>query len=615
MKRIVSHFKAHPAKPVMLFFFCWCIVLFFPGNTLFAQPNGMVSKVMEAGVASVDITPDIPVRMAGYASRKSRGADSILHSLSAKALALGSDGQHPSILITVDLLYITWRITQQVSDFLSQEMGIDPAQIVICASHTHGGPELFASNVLQYRGDYFSDSLLALNQLIQIAEYTEALTQKLKNVAVAALKNRRPSFVSWGQGQALFAANRRTENGPVDVALPVLKVTDTDGSVRAVFLNYACHGTTLEGNTYKIHGDWIGEAQKMIEARHAGMTALIALGCAGDANPSPRGKLEHITLHGKEIADNVDKLLTASLVPLAAPPLGKMKWIKLPFSKLPTVPELIGLSKDKTVKGYNARRTLERVLNGEVIPASVDYPVQVWSFDDKMAMVNLAGEVVVDYSIRLKDMYGAENLWVNGYSNDVPCYIASRRVIGEGGYEGESSMYWYNKLAPLAPEAEDMIVGAVNELMPAVFREKRPVVNNQELVQKGEDNTYYLSAWQAGTMGKNIKYMPEWKAFGWFDVGDQAMWKVDIIEPGLYDVYFEWSVSDKEAGKSFLLQAGNKKLKGKISPTGSWFTYKTKKAGTIRLSAGIQEIVLKSGLPAEKGPLFDLRALTLVPVK
>ncbi len=454
----------------MVFVFLPAAILLF-NKVSFSQAINTAAKTMEVGVARVDITPDGPIRLAGYAARVKTESDSVLQRLSAKALAFGSDKQHPAVVITVDLVGIPWRITKRVSDFLYEKMGIDPAQLVICASHTHGGPEVGTLiNILQYRGDHFSDSLLALDQLIHIAAYTEQLTQKLKDVAVAALNSRKPAYVAWGQGQALFAGNRRTEGGPVDHALPILKITNPDGSLKAVFVNYACHGTTLGGNVNRIHGDWIGEAQRDIEARHPGVIALIALGCAGDANPYPRGSIEDVKLHGNEIADNVDKLLNAQLQPITSPPVGNMKWIKLPFAKVPTVPELIQLTKDKTVKGYYARLALERVERGETIPSTLDYPLQVWNFDNKMVMVNLAGEVVVDYSILLKHKYGAEHLWINAYSNSVPSYIASRRVIKEGGYEGETSMYWYNNPSPFAPQVEDIIANAVDDLMTETFK-------------------------------------------------------------------------------------------------------------------------------------------------
>ena len=85
-------------------------------------------------------------------------------------------------------------------------------------------------------------------------------------------------------------------------------------------------------------------------------------------------------------------------------------------------------------------------------------------------MVFLPGEVVVDYSLRLKRELDSERLWVNGYSNDVPCYIPSERVLEEGGYEGGGAMLYYNRPNRFAPGVENRIVEAVHALMPTAFR-------------------------------------------------------------------------------------------------------------------------------------------------
>lgn len=616
MKRALTNTSRAVIKSFLFLGFLLTAIVLFAKSAV-AQVKPRVPVLVEAGFASVDITPGFPIRMAGYAARLSSEADSVLQPLSAKALVLGSDAQHPTVMITVDLVGITWNITHEVTEYLLKERGINPAQVSIYASHTHGGPEIGnLINILQYReGGLFTDSLLALDQLRHISAYTNELTRKLKEVAVAALNNRKPAYITWGQGQALFAKNRRTQGGPVDVALPILKVSNQDGSLRGVFVNYACHGTTLGGDMHKIHGDWIAEAHQFIEARHPGTTALIALGCAGDANPSPRGSVENMKQHGKEIADNVDKLLAADLQPLNAPPVGVMRWVKLPFSKIPNVEEWMALAKDQTIKGYNARLALERVQRGGVISPTLDYPMQVWNFDNKMAMVNLAGEVVVDYSTILKDEYGAEQLWINGYSNDVPCYIPSRRIVHEGGYEAETNMYWYNQPVPFAPEVEDVILGAVAEMIPSAYKSIRPKTNQPELVRQGADGSYDLDSWIAGTKGDQIKYMPEWKAFGWFNTSDQAIWDVNITKSGRYDVYLEWSVSDAAAGKSIEFGTVNNKIKNRVEKTGSWFTFRTKRIGTLRLKQGKETMVLKSGDTREKGPMFDLRRITLVPVK
>jgi hypothetical protein len=586
------------------------LLLFY--NSTFSQQNSAADGTMEVGVARIDITPEFPIRLAGYASRAKSETDIVMQRLSAKALAFGRDAQHPSILITVDLVGIPWRITKKVGEELSEKSGIDPSHLVICASHTHGGPEVGnLLNILQYRGDHFSDSLLALDQLTHVAQYTEQLTQKLEKVALAALRNRKPAFVAWGQGQALFAANRRTKGGPVDVALPIMRVTNPDGTLKAILVSYACHGTTL-GDTNVIHGDWISEAQRLIEAKHPGVIAMVTLGCAGDANPQPRGTVEDVQSHGQEISDNIDKLLTAQLQPLTSPPVGNMKWIKLPFSKVPTVSELVQLAKDNTVKGYQARLELDRVQRGEAIPSELDYTLQTWNFGGKLAMVNLAGEVVVDYSIRLKNELGAEHLWINAYSNDVPCYIASRRVVKEGGYEGETSMYWYNRPSPFSEDVEDLIVNAVRGSIAPAFKAERDSINRQELIKQENDGTYHLAAANAQAIGPEIKYMPEWKAFGWFTTADKTEWNVDVNKAAKYDVYLEWAVSDNEAGKSFAFEAGNKKIKGKIGKTGSWFTYRTEKIGTMHLNAGVQKMVFRSNSKSQKGAMLDLREMKLV---
>ena len=97
------------------------------------------------------------------------------------------------------------------------------------------------------------------------------------------------------------------------------------------------------------------------------------------------------------------------------------------------------------------------------------YPVQTWCFGDALAVVFLGGEVVVDYALRLGRECDAERLWVVAYSNDVPCYIASKRLLGEGGYEVDTSMVYYGQPTRLAPEAEDRIVEAVHDLLPEPF--------------------------------------------------------------------------------------------------------------------------------------------------
>ena len=88
-------------------------------------------------------------------------------------------------------------------------------------------------------------------------------------------------------------------------------------------------------------------------------------------------------------------------------------------------------------------------------------------------MVFLPGEVVVDYSLRLKQEYDARRLWVNAYANDVPCYIPSKRIWREGGYEGGDAMIYYDRPTRLAEGTEEQIVATVHELLPGEFAARK----------------------------------------------------------------------------------------------------------------------------------------------
>ena len=93
-------------------------------------------------------------------------------------------------------------------------------------------------------------------------------------------------------------------------------------------------------------------------------------------------------------------------------------------------------------------------------------------FGDDLTLVGLAGEVVVDYALRLKRELTGTTVWVAGYTNDVFGYVPSVRVLKEGGYEGGGAMRFTRLPGPFAPSVEERIVGKVHELVKQVQLEK-----------------------------------------------------------------------------------------------------------------------------------------------
>lgn len=60
---------------------------------------------------------------------------------------------------------------------------------------------------------------------------------------------------------------------------------------------------------------------------------------------------------------------------------------------------------------------LLRLDKGESLPRSLPYGITTWSFGESLSMVFLPGEVVVDYSHRLKRELDKSKLWITAYAN------------------------------------------------------------------------------------------------------------------------------------------------------------------------------------------------------
>ncbi len=430
-------------------------------------PCAVAGEVM-VGAARVDITPSTPIRLAGYVARKteSTGAHGKLW---AKALAIGS-GSKAVVWVTVDNCGVCSNVTEEVARRLERKRGLARARVVISSTHTHSAPWIvgFAPNI-------FAEDLPE-SQVASVERYTREVTDAVERVALGALEDRRPLRLSWMQGAVGFAANRRTAGGPVDHSVPVLVARERSGAVRAVLANYACHCTTLGAGFNQTCGDWAGFAQEALETRYAGAVAMVSVGCGADSNPNPRGGADHglgySMRYGQTLAAEVERLVGGKGVDLSGPPRCEFRTLDLPFQPHFTREQWETRSTQPGIVGYHARRNLGRLERGESLPRALKFPVQTWQFGDRLAVVFLGGEVVVDYALRFKRELKAEKLWITAYANDVPCYIPSKRVLAEGGYEALDSLWYYDRPAPLGPEIEDLIVGGVQGMVSSRYRVK-----------------------------------------------------------------------------------------------------------------------------------------------
>lgn len=437
-----------------------------PGTTA-----NLEQEKWKAGIATTVITPEQSMWMAGYAAR-TKPSEGKVHDLRAKALALEDAQGTRLVIVTVDLLGIPRPLRDWLEKQVNQSYKLPPELLLLNASHTHCGPVVKEVEDSIY-GDSFYD--LTPEQIQRSRQYMETLQHKLLALVGQAIEKLAPARLAYTHARAGFAMNRRLKtergyqiqpnpDGPVDHDVPVLRVDSPDGKLRAVVFGYACHNTTL--SFYQFCGDYAGFAQLYLEEAHPEVTALFIAGCGGDQNPYPRGTLDLAQQHGRALANGVEAALLWRASPIRGPIRSVLETVTLEFAEPPSRQQLRqqAQSSDKYERRH-AEVLLKELEQKGKIRTEYPYLVQVIQFDDDLTMIALAGEVVVDYSLRLKAELVGTTVWVAGYSNDVFGYLPSLRVLQEGGYEGGGAMRYTNLPGPFAPSVEKRVVDKVHQLV------------------------------------------------------------------------------------------------------------------------------------------------------
>ncbi len=432
------------------------------------EPARGEEPAFRAGVAVRDITPEGHIWLAGYAGRN-RPSEKVDGNLVVQALALEDRAGEKVVLIALDNCEVSRAFAAPVYEKIKEKHGLDKGRILLVSSHTHSAPVLEETITAMYQ--------IPEAELEKVKKYSQFLKEKLVEVIGAALADLKPARLSHGKGSARFAMNRRVykeasvdfgENydGPVDWEVPVLKIDSPEGAVRAILFGYACHGTTNGGEEfYVVSADYMGYARQHLEALYPGASALYLTGMGADSNPSARGRLIDAKRHGLELAGAVAGALNRPLQPVGGPIRISFDELDLPLNDPPSRERLEAdlKSGDYHIR-TRAQSYLKRLEEGKQLPAAVKLPLSVVRLGDDLTFVAMAGEVVVDYAIRLKRLLDGDNPWMIGYAYEVPCYIPTMRLLKEGGYEADSSLIYYGIYGPFRGRIEDQIVNRAVEL-------------------------------------------------------------------------------------------------------------------------------------------------------
>jgi len=392
------------------------------------------NDVLRAGTAKIDITPEKPVKMAGYGGRKAL-SDGIHDPLSARVVVFENNAKR-LVIVSTDLLGFYNKTAEPLRKAIIDEFKLKPSELFLTAIHTHAGPTL---TIDKQKGHP--------NNL----EYTQELKSKLIKVIRSAFNDVGEVHTGIGIGYSPVGANRRqlkinkdgssaihlgrNPYGPTDKEVLVMKVAKPDGTVVAALFDYATHATCLGGRNLKISGDVLGLAEQFVEKiLGKGIIAPAFAGASGNIDPWFRvlpsfntepGWIPEPVLLGTMLGEEVVHVFR----------------------------DINKVSPGGEINSSFTTLELPGKPRGEVAAKKDSPPAELNITAAKVGEVSFVGigcEVLTEIGMAIKAASPYKHTFVITHCNGAAGYLVPENLHIEGGYEVRSS--------PFGPHAADMVV-------------------------------------------------------------------------------------------------------------------------------------------------------------
>jgi neutral ceramidase len=405
----------------------------------------VAQATLQGGCAKVNITPPVGIPLIGSYGKPS---DDILDELFARAMVL-DDGHTTIAIVSADLLYTPLEeITDPVRKIIKEKIGIPEQNVLVCATHTHSGPEVFTRSKLAPKKETAAADIdqsylqtlirkMAGSVLIAHRNMQEVKVGAAKGQIPEILYNRRPKTTGGSVKMAFtlppeVTATKKIRTGPngnvrvtftmpdekagldfgpIDPEVRVLRAEDAEGEVVGSLVNFGCHPVSIYPYlSTSISADYPAFAMQVVEQAEGGI-CLFALGLAGNTVPIQRGvgpRRQIGRALGGEAIRRLQLATTSGDVTLSA----LKKQIKLPTKKAPSPDEA----------------------GGDASPDEIITEIQLLRLGD-IYILGLAGEVLVEVGLEIKKRAGLDKLFIISLGNDAIGYVCHSRAYEEGGYE------------------------------------------------------------------------------------------------------------------------------------------------------------------------------------
>ncbi len=382
--------------------------------------------VLQAGFAKADITPAIPVKLYGYASRKTY-SEGVHDPLTIRAVAFENEGKR-ILLVSTDIGSYGAEVFSVFQKAVMDKFGLKESEIFLSTIHSHSSPIL---SLNPETGDP--------NNI----EYTKSLQQKLLAVSGDALKNVKPVRTGTGKGSSPVGANRREMRpdgsitlgrnpyGVTDKEVLVMKIEGENGGTKGVLFDYATHSTSLGAQNMLVSGDVLGLSAQFVE-KILGREVItpVFAGASGNIDPwyrilpgfeTENGWIPEPVLLGTMLGEEVVHIYR------------NIKEVH-PGGRISSSFAVIECPRKKPADSNNPSAS-------EPQPATVPVNITVARIGDDVAFVGFNVEMLTEIGMQIKSGSPFKNTFVITHCNGSSGYLPPAELYKEGGYEVTSTRF------------------------------------------------------------------------------------------------------------------------------------------------------------------------------
>ncbi len=421
---------------------------------------------LRAGFAEIDITPPPGTGKIGWLRHLQ--CDEVLDPIFARAAVLES-GRDRIAFIALDLLSIRRADTAAIRRRLERELGFPGRNVMIAATHNHGGP-----------------AVSTIGEVQRDEAYVAMLSDRIVRAFGDALRKRETAEIGFASGfEWGVAFNRRvlmrdgtarthgrfpdpdalTIEGPMDPEVAVLGIRRPSGRLLGCIVNFTCH-PTHHGGSNAVTAGYPGVMARSLKRRGCPITLFLNGACGNVHHGDPAGRgTGTMEEAGERLADDAQALLKSMSFRTRARLGAASATVRLPFRTV-TPAEVAG-----TVRG--AQRFIDPAIYDRGMPALVARirregraPAEAQAlFVDRVAFAAIPAEYFVEHGLRIKEMCHPAHALVVGHANGMVGYVPTQAAFRRGGYETT-----FGAGSHLAPEAGDQLADAAIRLVRKHFR-------------------------------------------------------------------------------------------------------------------------------------------------